>query len=531
MKLTSKTVKWLPLIGVGLMAIGIGVGYLCGSSNNMTPAQQKLNDIIELINDEYVDEIDQDSLIEMSIADILHNLDPHSMYIPVSELEQANRDLESSFYGVGVQFQILNDTICVVQVISGGPAEHEGMLAGDRIIEVDGKKMTGKDVSNEDVFKALRGPKDTQVTMKVKRNHVAKPLTFTVTRGEIPSTSVDASYMLNDSVGYVRVSKFAGNTYSEFIQALISLQYKGATKFVLDLRGNGGGLLDQAILMANEFLEPAYRIVEVRGRHTRENATWVSDGSGSFTAQKLVVLVDEFSASSSEIVAGAIQDNDRGLIIGRRTFGKGLVQRAITLPDSSQIRLTVQRYYTPSGRCIQKDFVRGHNDDYQTEIVDRYSNGEVFSADSIKVDENNVFHTLSGRTVYGGGGIIPDVFVPSDTSFVTTYYLNVANAGLPIRFAYEYADLNRESLANVKTVKELLTKLPPADVLLRAFTSYAAQNGIPQRWYYINISAPLIINQLRALIARDILDMNAYFEIVNESDPVIKEALKQLSSD
>lgn len=526
----SRLKNWFPLIGAVLLVGGMWIGYLLAGGDKLTPAQQKLNDIFAIISDEYVDEIPEDSLIEMTIPDLLKNLDPHSLYIPLSELETANRDLESSFFGIGIQFQIMADTICVVEVISGGPSEKVGLQAGDRIVEIDGKPVAGRGIANEDVMKSLRGAKDTRVTVKVKRSTADKPLTFTITRGEIPTVSIDASYMLNDSVGYVRVNKFAANTYSEFLQAINSLRSRGAVDYVLDLRGNTGGLLDQAILMANEFMLPGTKIVEVKGRKAEENAIWLADGTGLFAGGQLVVLVDEFSASSSEIVAGAIQDNDRGLIIGRRTFGKGLVQRAITLPDSSQMRLTIQRYYTPSGRCIQKEFVRGHNSDYQSEILDRYSTGEVFSEDSIKVDESNMFTTTGGRVVYGGGGIIPDVFVPSDTAYVTSYYINVANAGLLNKFAYEYADLNREDLSKAKNVSELLKKLPPSGILLQAFTQYAAQNGIPQRWYYINISTPLIVNQLRALIARDILGMNAYFEITNDMDPVIEKALRQLAT-
>lgn len=530
MNKNSNLKYWFPLIGAILLVGGMWIGYLLANGDKLTPAQQKLQEILSVISDEYVEEISQDSLIEMSIGDILNNLDPHSTYIPVSELETANRDLESSFYGIGVQFQIMGDTICIVEVVAGGPSERIGLQAGDRIIEIDGRNVAGKGVTNEDVFKSLRGEKDTKVNVKIKRSNSPKPLSFEIVRGEIPAMSVDASYMVNDSVGYVRVNKFAANTYNEFLQSVNSLRARGARDFILDLRGNTGGLLDQAILMANEFLAPMTPIVEIRGRKEADNAKWLADGTGMFEKEQLVVLVDEFSASSSEIVAGAIQDNDRGLIIGRRTFGKGLVQRAITLPDSSQMRLTVQRYYTPSGRCIQKDFVRGHNIDYQSEIFDRYSNGEVFNADSIKVDQSQVFKTMGGRTVYGSGGIIPDVFVPSDTSHVTSYYINVANAGLLNRFAYEYADLNRADLEKSKNVEQLIAQLPPDGILLQAFTRYAAQNGVPQRWYYINISAPLIVNQLKALIARDILGFNAYFEIANKMDPVVSEALKKLQA-
>ena len=524
----NKLKIWAPLVGAALLVAGIWIGYVIAGGKGTTPAQQKLNKVFELIADEYVDEVSMDSIVELTIPQLLQNLDPHSIYIPVDELDKMNRDLESSFFGVGIQFQLISDTICVVQVIEGGPAQHVGMLAGDRIIAVDGKQMTGKQITNDDVLNTLRGPKDTKVTVTVKRGNSARPLTFEIVRGEIPSVSVNAAYVVDGNVGYVRVTKFAQNTYSEFLQALAQLKADGAEKFIIDLRGNTGGLLDQAILMANEFLPAGQRIVEVRGRKAADNTTWLSDGTGMFADIPLVVLTDEFSASSSEIVSGCIQDNDRGLIVGRRTFGKGLVQRQIVLEDSSQIRLTVQRYYTPSGRCIQKDFHRGDNVGYETEINDRYTHGEVFSADSIKVDSAQIFTTAHGRVVYGGGGIIPDVFVPNDTSNVTNYYISVANAGLLNKFAYEYCDLNRDDLTACDNVDQLLSKLPPADVLLQAFVQYAADNGVHKRWYYINISSQLIIDQLRALIASDILGMSAYYEIVNRTDLTMQRALELL---
>ncbi len=523
----SRLKIWLPLLGAVLMVGGMWLGYLLADGDRLSPAQEKLNTIFELIEDEYVDEIDPDSLIEMTIPELLKNLDPHSAYIPADEVDRVGRELESSFYGIGIRFQLMSDSICVVEVIAGGPAERVGVMPGDRIIAVDGNEFDS-DIGNDDVLSMLRGEKDTKVKITVKRGTSNKPLEFEITRGEIPSVSVDASYIIDNNIGYVRVSKFAANTFSEFLQAMMSLSAQGAENYILDLRGNSGGLVDQAILMANEFLAPMRTIVEVKGRNARENANWLADGTGSFTEQPLVVLVDEFTASSSEIVAGAIQDNDRGLIIGRRSFGKGFVQRPVILPDSSQLRLTVQRYYTPSGRCIQKDFTRGNNGNYDKEIIDRYASGEIFNADSVKFDGKDIFATMAGRPVYGGGGIMPDVFVPSDTAGVTSYYIQVANAGLLNKFAYEYADLNRADLSKAKNVGQLQKRLPSNDVLLWAFVKYAASNGIPQRWYYINISAPLIVNQLKALIARDILGVTAYFEIYNLSDNTVNEAVKQI---
>lgn len=524
----SRLYVWLPLAGALVFIGGMWSGYFLAGGESMTPGQEKLQDIYRIIEDEYVDDISTDSLIELTIPDMLRNLDPHSVYIARDELDRVNRDLESSFFGIGIQFQLMADTICVVEIISGGPAERVGMLAGDRIVAVDGKPMTGKSITNEDVLSTLRGDKDSKVTLTVRRAGAHKPLKFEITRGEIPSISVDASYIIEDGIGYLRIGKFAHNTYAEFLQALNSLKNKGAESFILDLRGNTGGMLDQAILIANEFLEPYRAIVQTKGRNEIENTNWLADGTGMFADVPLVVLIDEFSASSSEIVAGAIQDNDRGIVVGRRSFGKGLVQRQISLPDSSQLRLTVQRYYTPSGRCIQKDFTRGHNDSYDSEIYDRYANGEIFSADSVKFDPDKVFTTLGGRKVYGGGGIMPDVFVPSDTTGYSSYYLAVANAGLLQKFAYEYADLNRAELSKAADVQQLMRLLPAREVLLNAFIHYAVSKGIPARWYYINISATLIVNQLRALIARDILGANAYYEIYNATDPAVREAVNKV---
>ncbi|MDE6135179.1 MAG: S41 family peptidase, partial [Muribaculaceae bacterium] len=361
------------------------------------------------------DDIDLDSLVELTIPELLHNLDPHSAYIPASARTVANRDLEGSFFGIGIQFQMINDTLYVLEVIHGAAAEEAGLLPGDRIVEVDGMNIAGNGKTSDDVFNLLRGPKDTQVQVKVKRHSSPPPLVFDLTRGEVPVSPVDAAYMINDSIGYLRLGKFSENTYMESLSTLAQLRYDGARAFVIDLRGNTGGYMSPAVMLANEFLGPKQLIVYTKGRNVSDNNILFADGSGTFTDEKVVILVDEYTASSSEIFSGAIQDNDRGLIVGRRTFGKGLVQSPFELPDSSEFRLTVQRYYTPSGRCIQKTYSPGHGLEYETEIYSRYDRGELFSLDSIRLDSTQIFSTAHDRRVYGGGGIMPDIFVPSDT--------------------------------------------------------------------------------------------------------------------
>ncbi len=524
-----KYMLWLPLTAAIFLIAGIALGSYISTTDTNLGARHKLNQVFDIISENYVDEVSADSLVEMALPELLKNLDPHSAYIPRSERMAVNRDLEGSFFGVGIQFQMMNDTLYVLEVISGGAAEEAGMLAGDRIIAVDGDNIAGVGVNENDIFSRLRGPEGTPVEVTVARHNSPKPLVFDLVRSQVPVSPIDASYMINDSVGFVRLSKFSDNTFVEALTTFSQLKHLGATSFILDLRGNGGGYMAPAVLVANEFLGPQDIVVSTRGRSMGDNRTLFADGSGTFRSEKLVVLVDEFSASSSEILSGAIQDNDRGLIVGRRTFGKGLVQQPFELPDSSEFRLTVQRYYTPSGRCIQKKYTPGHRSDYDIEVYDRYNRGEIFSADSIPVDSAEIFTTRSGRKVYGGGGIIPDIFVPSDTTGVTSYFIKVANAGLLRKFAYEYADLNRDRLNESENAAEMLSKLPSDYVLLQSFVNYAnTKGGIAPRWYYINISAPLIVNQIKALIARDILGLDGYFEVVNANDPVVQEALKQL---
>ncbi len=524
-----KYMLWLPLTAAIFLIAGIALGSYISTTDTNLGARHKLNQVFDIISENYVDEVSADSLVEMALPELLKNLDPHSAYIPRSERVAVNRDLEGSFFGIGIQFQMMNDTLYVLEVISGGAAEEAGMLAGDRIIAVDGDNIAGVGVNENDIFSRLRGPEGTPVEVTVARHNSPKPLVFDLVRSQVPVSPIDASYMINDSVGFVRLSKFSDNTFVEALTTFSQLKHLGATSFILDLRGNGGGYMAPAVLVANEFLGPQDIVVSTRGRSMGDNRTLFADGSGTFRSEKLVVLVDEFSASSSEILSGAIQDNDRGLIVGRRTFGKGLVQQPFELPDSSEFRLTVQRYYTPSGRCIQKKYTPGHRSDYDIEVYDRYNRGEIFSADSIPVDSAEIFTTRSGRKVYGGGGIIPDIFVPSDTTGVTSYFIKVANAGLLRKFAYEYADLNRDRLNESENAAEMLSKLPSDYVLLQSFVNYAnTKGGVAPRWYYINISAPLIVNQIKALIARDILGLDGYFEVVNENDPVVQEALKQL---
>ena len=516
-----------------LVALGVVGGVFVGryiTRRTLSAQEEKLRTVLRLIDNEYVDRIDIDSLIETTFPDLLGSLDPHSAYIPASDLEAVNDDLQGSFSGVGVSFQILNDTVNVIEVIPGGPAEKVGLLPGDRIIKADTISLTGKQVSNEDVFKTLRGQKGSTVVLQIKRSNTKQPLTFDVIRGDIPVNSVDCSYMVNDSVGYLRVTKFARNTYNEFFTAMSDLKANGADKFIIDLRGNSGGFMDQAIYMANEFLPAGRMIVYTKGRRPENETMAISDGRGNFKDNEITILTNEYSASASEILAGAIQDNDRGLVIGRRSFGKGLVQNQTELPDSSAIRLTVARYYTPSGRSIQKEYKRGKDGKYELDIVDRFTHGEFYNADSIKFDDSKIFSTSNGRTVYGGGGIMPDIFVPEDTTGYTSYYVNVANKGLIQKFAYSVADKYRDLLKGSKSLDRLLKILPRDNTLLENFVNFAVKNGVPARWYYINQSRKLLLSQIKAMIARDVLGYQAFIELLNESDPAVKEAIKALET-
>lgn len=519
---------WVPVIVALAFILGFLAGDFVNRENGPTPAQKKFQTILNIVRNEYVDEVDLDSLVEKTIPSLLMNLDPHSAYIPASDLQAVNDDLEGSFSGVGIQFMIDNDTIKVIEVIPGGPSEKVGLLPGDRIVKVDGENIAGIGITNEKVLRTLRGEKGTKVKLGIKRSTSKKTLTYEVTRGDIPVNTVDATYIASPGIGYIKVNKFGRTTYDEFFQGLSDLRREGAQDFIIDLRGNTGGYMEIAYLMANEFLESGQTIVSTRGRDFTSTSTITADGTGSFRDAQIVVLLDEFSASSSEIFAGALQDNDRGLIIGRRSFGKGLIQRQSVLPDSSAIRLTIGRYYTPSGRSIQKDY--SNLSVYEHDIINRYNRGEMFSADSIKLNTELKFTTLNGRTVYGGGGIMPDIFVPNDTSGISSYYINVANAGLLQRFAFDYVDDNRDLLAEASDTESLLKLLPNDDALLRQFVLFASRNGIPARWYYINISHDLIVNQLKALIARDALGYGAYFEISNSADVNVLRAIDELLS-
>ena len=515
---------WLPvIIGVSVVA-GIFIGGIFSGKNYLADSDRKLNTILNLIQQEYVDTVDIDELVENSIPKILTNLDPHSMYISAKELSGVNDELEGNFSGIGISFMVMSDTIRIIEVISGGPSEKVGLLPGDRIVAINDTSCIG--IKDEDVKKQLRGIKDTKVKLGIKRSTSKKILNFTVTRGDIPVSTIDAAYMIDKITGYVKLNKFGKKAYQEFLTEMLMLRSQGAERFIIDLRGNGGGLMQPALLIANEFLPENNLIVFTKGREKKNDEQIWSDGMGSFKDEELVVLIDEYTASSSEILAGAIQDNDRGLIIGRRSFGKGLIQQQIPLPDSSAIRLTIARYYTPSGRCIQKDFKRGDENQYSLEVYDRYNHGEIFSKDSIKVNEDNEYYTVSGRKVYGGGGIIPDIFVPSDTAGISQYYINVANAGLLQKFAYQYTDINREALSKMSDYTELLRRLPSNDALHWDFVSFAVDNGVAARWYYINQSRDLILTRLKALIARDVFGNEAFYPIYNSKDNNIDAAMK-----
>lgn len=529
MRIKHNSIIWYPLVISIAIVLGIVIGNYISTKKFTLDKDRKINAVLNLIQSEYVDSIDVKDLVEQAIPAIIGNLDPHSYYIPASDIRAENEKLDGSMSGIGVSFFMMNDTANVDQVIPNGPAEKVGMLAGDRIISVNGESIVGGTLTAEGIRSKIRGEKGTKVRIGVKRNTSKKTLTFTITRDDIPMNTIDVSYMLDGKTGYIKIAQFGKNTYDEFFAALSKLKKDGASRYIVDLRGNPGGYMEMAILMVNEFLEQGELIVYTKGRKEREDIQVWSDDQGSFHDAQVAVLIDEYSASASEIMAGALQDNDRGLVVGRRSFGKGLVQKQIYLPDSSAIRLTIARYYTPSHRCIQKDYTLGDEDDYSKELYDRYSHGELYSADSIKVDKSKIFRTANGRIVYGGGGIVPDIFVPNDTTGITTYYRAVANLGLLQQYVYTYVDINRDQLKNVKTVKQLMGMMPSDDALTYDFVCYARDNGVPMRWYYINLSRSLIARQLRALVIRDVLGSEEFYRYYNRTDNTVNAALKALN--
>lgn len=525
MKASKDPLVWLPLaISIAIIG-GMFIGDIFSGKQYVVDYDRKLNTILNLVADDYVDTVKINDLVEQAVPGLLESLDPHTVYIPAKDLTAVNDELEGSFSGIGISLTVFDDTATVLQVIPGGPSEKAGLRIGDRIVTINDSTFVSPKLDLEEVVRNLKGPKGSVVKLGIKRSDKLELQPYEVVRGDIPVKSVDAAYMADKVTGYVKVNKFGRTTYDEFFNALVKLKDEGAKRYIVDLRGNAGGYMEMAILMANEFLPENQLIVFTKGREKRNDMQVWSDGTGSFQDSELIVLMDEFSASASEIFAGAIQDNDRGLIVGRRSFGKGLVQQQFTLPDSSAIRMTIARYYTPTGRCIQKDYKKGDGD-YNLEVFARYSHGEIYSQDSIRIDSTQIFVTTHGRKVYGGGGIIPDIFVPNDTSGITNYYMKVANARLLQKFAFTYVDRNREELSKLKDYKHFLRILPSNDVLLNDFVYYASRNGVPARWYYINISRDLITTQLKALIARDLFGDDAFYYIYNRNDNNIEEAIK-----
>ena len=491
----------------------------------------KVSDLLSLIDGQYVDSVDLDSITDEVMSDIVSKLDPHSVYIPAKDLEAVNSELEGSFSGIGVQFNIQSDTVMIVSVISGGPSEKVGLMAGDRIVKVNDTAFVGKDVvSNEKVMRKLRGPKGTEVKLGVRRQGTKEVLSYTIQRGEIPINSVTVAYIIEPGVGFIGLNNnFGNNTYDEFLHSIAELRAKGARKYIIDLRENSGGLMDVAIRMINEFLPKGQMIVYSEGKaYPRRDAK--ADGTGSCINYPMVVLIDEFSASASEIFAGAIQDNDRGLIVGRRSFGKGLVQTQIPFSDGSAVRLTVARYFTPSGRSIQKPYVRGKSADYEMDLLKRFEHGEFDTKDSIQVADSLKFKTLKGRTVYGGGGIMPDIFVPRDTLQYSPYLTKVVNYGYTYQFAFQYTDKNRTKLSKFKNWQEMDQFLTSQN-LLSEFVAFAASKGVPANQREINVSKNLLLTQIKSYIVRNMIGDSNFYPLLNREDETVKKALEAIKKE
>lgn len=500
-----------------------------GAQNNklLNSPSRKLQLAEFAIANLYVDEVNEDKLVEDAIVSMLKELDPHSLYSNPEEVKALNEPLQGNFDGIGIQFNMATDTLFVIQPVSGGPSEKVGILAGDRIIEVNDTVIAGVKMSTENIMRRLRGKRGTKVNVKVQRRGVSGLLPFTITRDKIPVYSLDASYMVNKHIGYIRVNRFAATTGKEFEEALHRLQKAGMKDLILDLQGNGGGYLNAAIELANQFLGKNELIVYTEGRRN-PRAEFEAEGSGDFLQGRLIVLVDEYSASASEIVTGAIQDWDRGLVVGRRSFGKGLVQRPVDLPDGSMIRLTVARYYTPSGRCIQKPYE--NIEEYNRDLIDRYNRGEMLSADSIHFPDSLKYKTLRlGRTIYGGGGIMPDYFVPVDTTMYTDYYLALRDKGAIVQQNLKLVDAHRtEWLKQYKDFRHFEKEFEITPVMLDDLKALGKSLGAVYKEDEYQLALPLIKAQLKALIARDLWDMDEYFQIINRMSDTVNKAVELL---
>ena len=525
----NKSNRFMPL----LMALCVVVGILIGTFyanhfsgnrlNIINSGSNRLSNLLHIVDDQYVDKVNIDSLVDMAIPQILADLDPHSVYIPAKDAQAVTDDLKGSFSGVGIEFTIRKDTIRVQNVVKNGPAQRAGILAGDKIVSVDGKPFVGKVVTQDEAMRRLKGPKDTKVKIGVKRYGQKAVKYFTVTRGEIPQRSITATYMLDKNTGYIKIKNFGETTYPELLIALAQLSQEGFSNLVIDLRDNGGGYMNSAVQMANEFLPKNKLIVYMQGRKSPRQ-DFRSDGHGSYQKIPLVVLINEASASASEIFAGAMQDNDRATIIGRRSFGKGLVQQQLGFPDGSMIRLTIARYYTPSGRCIQKPFKPGDNQDYDNDLLTRYQHGEFFSQDSIK-HTGPAYHTSIGRTIYGGGGITPDIFVAEDTLGITSYYKQAAMSGLILQYAFNYTDNNRKKLNTFGSMTEM-SKYLVGQNTVEQFAAFADKNGLKRRNLMIRKSHKLLERFINSRIIYNILDEQAWTEYINQDDTTIATALR-----
>lgn len=513
-------------------AATFGISAQYSRSNSASRQQQKLLMVENIVNNLYVDNVDEEKIVENAVRGILENLDPHSSYSTKEETTSSQETMQGSFSGIGIQFNMQKDTLYVVQTIAGGPSEKVGILPGDRFIAVDDSIIAGRKLKNTDIMKRLRGPKGTKVNIKVKRGSNAELLEFRITRDDIPLNSIDAVYMADGKTGYIRLSRFAATSYKEFKDAITKLKKQGMQQLILDLTNNGGGYMQIAAQIANEMLNRGNLIVYTQGRKSpRQNLN--ADGSGTFRTQKVVVMINQFSASASEILSGAVQDWDRGVIVGRRSFGKGLVQREFLLPDSSSFRLTIARYYTPSGRNIQKPYVKGDREDYDKDIIDRYNHGELQSADSIHFADSLKHTTLRlHRTVYGGGGIMPDVFVPLDTTQYTDYHRRLVAKGIIPQFALRYVDKNRADLkAQYPDAQKFIKEFTVTDEMLNNLVDAGKAEKVDFDKSQFAKSKEMLRTFVKAAIANDLFSTGAYFQIVNEQNDIYKEALSIINDD